>query len=165
MDISGRTRDSPRIALHKGIHHGPGSYRCLPALSVDGEIPSGKRFFQGVPANDRKQMEYLAKDMWNFRLNFGLQNRAKDDSRKASKAIYRRFTQIDTERKPCKNLPQRRRGRRELNFCLSGDDDKQNISQIRAKSFCPIVVSRLGKSDFLSVLCVSAVKCPNPYLR
>jgi len=55
--------------------------------------------------------------------------------------------------------------RRESKFCLSGDDDKQNIPQIRAKSFCPIVVFRLGKRDSLSVLCVSAVKCPNPYLR
>ncbi len=29
----------------------------------------------------------------------------------------------------------------------------KNIPQIRAKSFCPIVVSRLGKKDLLSVLC------------
>ncbi len=58
-----------------------------------------------------------------------------------------------------------RRERRELNFRLSGDDDKQNIPQIRVRNFCPIVVSRLGKRDFLSVLCVSAVKYPNLYLR
>jgi len=111
----------------------------------------------------------------NFRfpiLDFGLRNRKKmtraktqseDSKQKAAssktlKAINRRFTQMDKKETPLRVLPQRRRGRRELNFCLSGDDDKQNITQIRAVSFCPIVVSRLGKRDFLSVLCVSAVK-------
>ncbi len=79
--------------------------------------------------------------------------------------INRGFTQTDTERNPFKILPQRRRGRREFNFCLSGDDDKQKQISLEAPRICPIVVSRLGKRDFLSVLCVSAVKCPNPYLR
>jgi len=77
-------------------------------------------------------------------------------------ADLRRWTQ---EEIPLGILPQRRRGRRELNFCLSGDDDKQKHYSIRVVSFCPIVVSRLGKRDFLSVLCVSAVRCPDPYLR
>ncbi len=41
----------------------------------------------------------------------------------------------------------------------------KNILQNKAVRFCPIVVSRLGKGDFLSVLCVSAVRWPNLYLR
>jgi len=67
--------------------------------------------------------------------------------RKASKAIYRRFTQIIAD-KDSDISPQRRRGRRELIFCLSGDDDKQNNAQIRAGRFCPIVVYRLDKKGF-----------------
>ncbi len=69
--------------------------------------------------------------------------------RKAPKAINRRFTQMDTERNPFKDITAEAQ---RIKFFLSRDDDKQNITQIRAVSFCPIVVSRLGKRDFLSVL-------------
>ncbi len=48
--------------------------------------------------------------------------------RKASKSINSRFTQMGTEKNYSRILPQRRRGRRELIFCLSGDDDKQKHS-------------------------------------
>ncbi len=67
--------------------------------------------------------------------------------------LYRRFALIYAD----EDSPQRRRGRRELLFCLSGDDDKQNHVSIGTSRFCPIVVSRLGKYSSLSVLCVSAV--------
>ncbi len=94
-------------------------------------------------------------------------------------ADSRRFTQMDTERNPFKNitaeasldwardpeLVEAQRAQRINFFVCRETTTNKNIPQIRAKSFCPIIVSRLGKKDFLSVLCVSAVKCPNPYLR
>ena len=40
------------------------------------------------------------------------------------------------------------RMQRLLLFLLSGDDDKQKPFPIRSVSFCPIVVSRLGKKVF-----------------
>ncbi len=49
-------------------------------------------------------------------------------------------------------------------FCLSGDDDKQKDSlserikdRFSPGDFCPIVVSRLSKIDYVCVLSVSAV--------
>ncbi len=76
-------------------------------------------------------------------------------------ADSRRFTQMAQKEFPLRISPQRRpstglgtlslskgKGRRELIFCLSGDDDKQKPFPIRFVSFCPIVVSRLGKKGF-----------------
>jgi len=81
-------------------------------------------------------------------------------------ADSRRFTQMDTERNPFKNITAETQRAQRINFFVCRETTtNKNIPQIRAKSFCPIIVSRLGKKDFLSVLCVSAVKCPNPYLR
>ncbi len=51
-----------------------------------------------------------------------------------------------------------RRVRREILFCLSGDDDKQKEASLKNWSFCLIVIIRVGKYSYLSVLCVSAVR-------
>ncbi len=58
-------------------------------------------------------------------------------------ADSRRFTQMETKRNPFKNITPEA-----ICFCLSGDDDKQKPFPIRSVSFCPIVVSRLGKKGF-----------------
>jgi len=76
-------------------------------------------------------------------------------------ADSRRFTQMETKRNPFKNItaeasldwardPELVEGQRaqRIIFCLSGDDDKQKPFPIRSVSFCPIVVSRLGKKGF-----------------
>ena len=49
---------------------------------------------------------------------------AKGAKGNALRSINRKFTQIIAD-KDSDISPQRRRGRRELKFCLSGDDDKQ----------------------------------------
>jgi len=90
-----------------------------------------------------------------------------DDSRKGTKhsEINRRFTQMDTERNPLKNITaeaQRAQRAQRINFLFVGRRRQtKNIPQIRAKSFCLIVVSRLGKRDFLSVLCGREKKFKN----
>jgi hypothetical protein len=74
---------------------------------------------------------------------------------KVQRIFNRRFSPIIAD-KDSDISPQRRRARRELNFCLSGDDDKQKQISLEALRFCPIVVSRLGKNSYLSVLGVLA---------
>ncbi len=76
-------------------------------------------------------------------------SKALSAERKASKAIYRRFTQMDTERNPFKNITAEAQRAQRNNFLFVGRRRQtKNIPQIRAKSFCPIVVSRLGKMGF-----------------
>jgi hypothetical protein len=89
-------------------------------------------------------------------LNFGLRNKEKDASRKDAKdAKGKQRTEQDKLTADLRRLaqmkiysPQRRRGRREFNFCLSGDDDKQKLISLEALRFCPIVISRLGKNSY-----------------
>jgi len=68
---------------------------------------------------------------------------------------------MDTEKNPFKNITaetsldwardlepvERQRAQRIIFFCRETTTNK-NIAQIRAESFCPIVVSRLGKMGF-----------------
>jgi len=63
-------------------------------------------------------------------------------------ADSRRFTQMETKRNPFKNITAETQRAQRIIFCLSGDDDKQKPFPIKSVSFCPIVVSRLGKKGF-----------------
>jgi len=60
-------------------------------------------------------------------------------------ADLRRWTQKEI---PLRILPQRRSGRRELNFCLSGDDDKQKHSSNQSYKFLPNRCLPIGHKGF-----------------
>jgi len=53
----------------------------------------------------------------------------------------------------------------EILIAQSGDDDWAKPKRFKGDMFLFVVVSRQTKKEVLCVLCVSAVKSPNPYLR
>ncbi len=56
---------------------------------------------------------------------------------------------MDTERNPFKNITAEALRAQRINFFVCRETTtNKNIPQFRAKSFCPIVVSRLGKKGF-----------------
>ena len=73
-------------------------------------------------------------------------------------APRRKARQVRKKKEFFKNITaEAQRAQRNSFFCLSGDDDKQKHTSSKDWVFCPIVVSRLGKNSYLSVLRVSAV--------
>ncbi len=79
--------------------------------------------------------------------------------------INRRFTQMDTGRNPFKNITAEAQRAQRIKFMFVG---RRRQTKTFLKLECRFLPNRrlpIGQKEFLSVLCVSAVKCPNPYLR
>ncbi len=81
-------------------------------------------------------------------------------------ADSRRFTQMDTERNPFKNCTAEAQRAQRIKFLFVGRRRQtKTLLKSELKVFAQSSSPDWAKRDFLSVLCVSAVKCPNPYLR